>query len=103
MFRSRDGQSSLFRRSNLMPAAKQQRVAKTWAAPFRERALPLTDEEVFARLMADDLGRLAFEATTARILETLGTGVSRQRLDSSPVAPQHRPALTRGFVRENHA
>lgn len=57
MFRKRDSQSSLFGTSNLMPAAKQQRVAKTWAAPFRERALPLIEEDVFARLYCADNGR----------------------------------------------
>lgn len=38
-----------------------------------------------ARLLVHDGGRAAFEATTDRILETLGTRVSRQRLDSTHV------------------
>jgi len=37
------------------------------------------------RLLAHDGGREAFAATTDRILETLGTQVSRQRLDSTHV------------------
>jgi hypothetical protein len=142
MYRKRDSQSSLFGTSNLMPESKTDRLAKTWAAPFRERALPLIEEDelahlycadngrpnrpvqtVFgvlllkemqaltdaealeqlefnvlwhhaldltleeahlpqktlhnfrARLMADDQGQLAFQATTGRILAALGTEV----------------------------
>jgi len=58
-------------------------------------ALELTPEEAHlpqktlhnfrARLLAHDGGREAFAATTDRILEALGTQVSRQRLDSTHV------------------
>ena len=58
-------------------------------------ALELTPEEAHlpqktlhnfrARLLARDSGREAFAATTDRILEALGTQVSRQRLDSTHV------------------
>jgi hypothetical protein len=58
-------------------------------------ALALTPEEAHlpqktlhnfrTRLLAYDGGRVAFEATTDRILEALGTRVSRQRLDSTHV------------------
>ena len=58
-------------------------------------ALELTPEEAHlpqktlhnfrARLLAGDSGREAFAATTDRILEALGTQVSRQRLDSTHV------------------
>jgi hypothetical protein len=135
-----------------MPSLKTDRLAKTWAAPFRERALPLIEEDEFAdpycpdagrpnrpaqtvfgvlllkemqgltdvealeqlelnvlrhhaldltleeahlpqrtlhnfraRLMADDQGQLACQATTGRILAALGTEVGRQRLDSTHV------------------
>ena len=57
MFRKRDPQSSLFESSNLVPAAKARRLQASWAEPFRERALPLIDEEVFAPLYCDDNGR----------------------------------------------
>ena len=36
-----------------------------------------------ARLLAHDRGRQAFEATTDRMLQALGTKVTRQRLDST--------------------
>ena len=152
MFRKRDPQSSLFETSNLVPAAKARRLQASWAEPFRVRALPLIDEEVFASLYCDDNGRpnrpvqtvfgvlllkemfgltdaealeqlefnlqwhhalqltpeeahlpqktlhnfrarvmagdggaVAFEATTDRIIEALGTQVSRQRMDSTHV------------------
>lgn len=38
-----------------------------------------------ARLMEHDLGRLAFEETTDRIIDALGLKVSRQRLDSTHI------------------
>lgn len=152
MFRKKDPQGSLFETSNLLPAAKAQRLRASWAEPFRARALPLIDEDLFAplycddngrpnrpvqtvfgvlllkemfgltdaealeqlefsllwhhaleltpeeahlpqktlhnfraRLLAHDGGRMAFAATTDRILEALGTQVSRQRLDSTHV------------------
>jgi hypothetical protein len=44
-----------------------------------------TPHDLRARLMGDDQGQLAFQATTARILAALGTDVGRQRLDSTHV------------------
>ncbi|MEW6756474.1 MAG: transposase [Candidatus Latescibacterota bacterium] len=57
MFRKRDPQGSLFASSNLIPAAKAKRLHASWAETFRARALPLIDEEVFASLYHEDLGR----------------------------------------------
>ena len=57
MFRKRDGQSSLFETSNLVPAAKARRLQASWGEAFRTRALPLIDEELFAPLYCDDNGR----------------------------------------------
>ncbi len=67
-------------------------------------ALDLTMEEAHlpqktlhnfrARLMAADGGKAAFVRTTDRILEALGTDVSRQRLDSTHVM-SNMAALTR--------
>jgi hypothetical protein len=152
MFRKRDAQGSLFESSLLIPAAKAKRLQGSWAETFRQRALPLIDEEIFAplycedngrpnrpvqtvfgvlllkdmfdltdaqtleqleynlqwhhalhltaeeahlpqktlhnfraRLLAHDEGRLAFAATTDRIIEALGPRVSHQRLDSTHV------------------
>ena len=69
-----------------------------------QHALELTPEEAHlaqktlhnfrARLLAHDRGRAAFEATTDRILRTLGTKVTRQRLDSTHVI-SHIAVLTR--------
>ena len=60
-----------------------------------QHALALTPEEAHlcqktlhnfrAGLMAHDLARVAFAETTDRILEALGSKVSRQRLDSTHV------------------
>ena len=47
-----------------------------------------------ARVMAHDGGRVAFETMTDRILQALGTKVSRQRLDSTHVI-SHMAVLTR--------
>jgi hypothetical protein len=67
-------------------------------------ALGLTPEEAHlpqktlhnfrARVMAHDGGRVAFATMTDRILEALGTQVSRQRLDSTHVI-SHIAVLTR--------
>ncbi len=69
-----------------------------------QHALELTPEEAHlaqktlhnfrARLLAHDRGRAAFEATTDRMLHTLGTKVTRQRLDSTHVI-SHIAVLTR--------
>jgi len=152
MFRKRNPHGSLFGTSNLIPPTKAQRLQASWAEIFRERALPLIDEELFAPLycedngrpnrpvetvfgvlllkemfsltdaealeqlefsllwhhalqltpeeahlcqktlhnfraglMEHDLARVAFAETTDRILEALGSKVSRQRLDSTHV------------------
>ena len=54
----------------------------------------LTLHNFRARLLSHDRGRAAFEATTDRILQTLGTKVNRQRLDSTHVI-SHIAVLTR--------
>jgi len=152
MFRKRDPQHNLFQTSNLIPRAKAKRLEKSWAEAFRNQALPLIDEDLFApmycddngrpntpvpivfgvllfkemfnltdddaldqleynlqwqyalrltpeeahlcqktlhnfrvRMMEHDLARLAFQATTDRIIEALGIKVGRQRLDSTHI------------------
>ena len=152
MFRKRDTQEPLFGMDYFLPPAKAQRLEGSWAEVFRQRALPLIEEERFAPLycpdngrpnrpvetvlgvlllkemfgltdsesleqlefsllwhhalglspeeahlcqktlhnfraglMEHDLARVAFAETTDRILEALGTKVSRQRLDSTHV------------------
>jgi hypothetical protein len=47
MFQRTSSQLSMFELNHLLPAAKRERLAKSWAHPFRERVLPLIDEEVF--------------------------------------------------------
>ena len=52
MFVPTDRQKSLLECQFLLPPAKATRLKKSWAAPFRERVLPLIDEEAlwsFAR------------------------------------------------------
>jgi hypothetical protein len=43
--------------SNLLPESRTDRLAKTWAAPFRARALPLIADYECARLYCADNGR----------------------------------------------
>jgi hypothetical protein len=57
MFRKRSPQSNIFECSNLVPRKKAKRLEKSWAEPFRARALPLIDEERFAPLYCQDNGR----------------------------------------------
>src|SRR5579864_8310247 len=57
MFRKRDPQGQLLEATWLLPAEKRDRIEKTWAQQFRERALPLIEEEPFAPLFHEDNGR----------------------------------------------
>jgi len=57
MFVPTDKQRSLLECQYLLPKEKVSRLKKSWARPFRERVLPLFDEEVF---------RDAFSSTTGR-------------------------------------
>jgi len=57
MFVPTDRQKSLLECQFLLPPEKLTRLMKSWAAPFRERVLPLIDEEAF---------RDAFSSTTGR-------------------------------------
>lgn len=56
MFVPTDRQKSLLECQFLLPAEKVSRLKRSWAAPFRERVLPLIDEEAF---------RDAYSSTTA--------------------------------------
>ncbi|MBE0431798.1 MAG: transposase [Dehalococcoidia bacterium] len=57
IFRKRDPQESLFQSNMLVPPAKAQRLQRSWAEVFRNRALPLIDEERFADMYCEDNGR----------------------------------------------
>lgn len=57
MFRERDPQESLFQSNMLVPPAKARRLQRSWAEVFRNRALPLIDEERFAPMYCLDNGR----------------------------------------------
>ena len=57
MFRKRDPQGSLFHANLLVPPAKAERLQASWAEIFRQRALPLIREELFAPLYCPNNGR----------------------------------------------
>ena len=57
MFRKRSPQDSLFDMDYFLPPAKAQRLEASWAQIFRDRALPLIDEERFAPLYSAGAGR----------------------------------------------
>ena len=57
MFVKTDPQRSLLECEFLLPPEKRERLEKSWAAPFRERILPLVDEEVFRDAFCEDNGR----------------------------------------------
>ena len=57
MFRPRVPQGSLLESEFLVPPAKAKRLQKTWAEEFRNKALPLIDEERFASMYCEDNGR----------------------------------------------
>ena len=59
MFRPTDPQRDMFEASGLMPRAKQEACEKSWAGPFRQRALPilLRMEPQFAKFYDEGTGR----------------------------------------------
>jgi hypothetical protein len=57
MFRPSSDQTSLLEPAYSLPAPKQARLAKTWAWHFREKCLPLIDEQAFADCYCADNGR----------------------------------------------
>lgn len=57
MFRKSTAQISLLEPAFGLSAAKQARLAKTWAWQFREQCLPRIDEEAFASAYCPDNGR----------------------------------------------
>jgi hypothetical protein len=57
MFRKTAPQRSLLECEFLLPPEKKARLEKSWAKPFRERILPLIDEEVFGDAFCEDNGR----------------------------------------------
>lgn len=56
MFRRSTTQGSLWESEFQMSDRKRGRLEKTWAQPFRERCLPLIDEELFRPLYCEDNG-----------------------------------------------
>lgn len=59
MFRPSDPQRCLFDAGGLLPREKRERCAKSWAGPFREKALPILRkvETEFAELFHPEQGR----------------------------------------------
>ena len=57
MFVKTDPQRSLLECEYLLPPEKRARLEKSWAEPFRQRVLPLVDEEVFRDAYCEDNGR----------------------------------------------
>ena len=57
MYRKKHPQVTLFESSYLVPEAKARRLRASWAETFRNRALPLIDEDLFAPLYCQDNGR----------------------------------------------
>jgi hypothetical protein len=57
MFKPTSDQRSLLECEFLVPPAKAARLRKSWAEPFRERVLPLIDEEAFRDCFDERTGR----------------------------------------------
>jgi hypothetical protein len=57
MFRKTDPQRSLLECEFLVPPEKAERLKRSWAEPFRQRVLPLVDEEVFRDAFSETTGR----------------------------------------------
>jgi len=57
MYRKRTPQVNLFEASSLVPPEKAKRLQSSWAERFRREALPLIDEDSFAPMYSEDIGR----------------------------------------------
>lgn len=57
MFRKRDPQTSLLATSHFLPDDKRERLERDWPGRFRDRALPLIDEDAFRDLYHESNGR----------------------------------------------
>lgn len=57
MFRETNPQTTLFESQFLVSPEKAARMARSWAEPFRQRVLPLIDEEAFRSAFCEDNGR----------------------------------------------
>ena len=57
MFRKTPGQTSLLENQFLLPPDKRARLERSWARGFRERVLPLIDEELFRESFHGSVGR----------------------------------------------
>ena len=57
MFRKTSAQTSLLENQFLLPPEKRARLERSWARGFRERVLPLIDEELFRGCFDDRRGR----------------------------------------------
>ena len=57
MFRARDPQESLWQSQFLVTPKKAKRLEGSWAEVFRNEALPLIDEALFAPMYCADNGR----------------------------------------------
>ena len=57
MFRTRDPQTSLLATSHFLPDDKRERLERDWPGQFRDRALPLIDEDAFRDLYHASNGR----------------------------------------------
>lgn len=79
MFRPTDSQSDMFNSAAaLLPANKRAACEKSWAGPFREKALPilLRAEQEFAEFYVDDNGR-----PNRSVALVLGTLILREAND----------------------
>ena len=82
MFRARDPQESLWQSQFLVTPKKAKRLEGRWAEVFRNEALPLIDEELFAPMYCADNGR-----PTERCRPSSGSTFSKRCSTSPTVKP----------------
>ena len=78
MFRARDPQESLWQSQFLVTPKKAKRLEGSWAEVFRNEALPLIDEELFAPMYCADNGR------PNRAVQTSSGSTFSKRCSTSP-------------------
>ena len=83
MFHHSTTQSSLFESTYQMSERKQRRLEKTWARIFRERCLPLIDEDAFRSFYCEDNG-----APCKSIRVVVGALILKDLLDLTDVETQ---------------
>ena len=102
MFRARDPEESLWQSQFLVTPKKAKRLEGSWAEVFRNEALPLIDEELFAPMYCADNGRPNRAVQTVlgvHLLKEMFNFTDGEALEAARVQPALAPRPAAGHRR----